>query len=210
MERIFYFIFLLFCFALYPYLNRNSNNENVAIVIKIWLDDLLPVIPVLVVPYLLFLPFLFGTILYFVFFTDKFRTVTYSLALCQLTACLCFIFFQTKIVRPEITSSGVFSNLLRIIYANDAPYNCLPSTHVALSIVCGWFWIRQFPRIKWVVSIFVLLICLSTVLLKQHYLPDALTGVILAIASVYVGQKLEGRLAVKLNRAAVSIFERKR
>ena len=191
MERITYFIFLLLCFALYPYLNRHANNENVAVVIKIWLDDLLPIIPILVVPYLLFLPFLFGTIFYFVFFTGKYRAVTFALAFCQLAACLCFIFYQTKIIRPDIVTDGVFPDLLRTIYANDAPYNCLPSTHVSLSIICGWFWIGEFPRMKWATSIFVLLVCLSTVLLKQHYLPDVATGVILAVISIFAGKRLE-------------------
>ncbi len=194
-ERIIYFIFLLLCFALYLYLNRHANNEKVAVIIKLWLDDLLPIVPVLVVPYLLFLPFLFGTIVYFIFFSDRYRAVTISLAFCQLTACLCFIFYQTKIIRPEIITGGVFPDLLRTIYANDAPYNCLPSTHVALSIVCGWFWIGQFPRIKWAMVIFVMLICVSTVLLKQHYLPDVATGLILALVSILVGQKFGSRLA---------------
>lgn len=194
-ERIAYFIFLLLCFALYPYLNRHPNNENAATIIKLWLDDLLPVIPIFTVPYLLFLPFLFGTIIYFVFFTRKFRLATYSLAFCQLTACLCFVFFQTKIIRPEIASGDVFSNALRTIYANDAPFNCFPSTHVSLSIICGWLWIQLFPKIKLPIIVLVLLICLSTVFLKQHYLPDVISGVILAIVSIYIGLIVERKAA---------------
>ena len=194
-ERIVYFVVLLFCFALYPYLNRHPNNENISRIVKFGLDDVLPVVPVFVVPYLLFLPFLFGTIVYFVFFTRRFRAATYALGFCQLAACLCFVVYQTKIVRPEILGGDVFSQTLRTIYANDQPYNCLPSTHVSLSIICGWLWIRQFPRIKWAMIIFVGLICVSTVLLKQHYLPDVMTGIILAVASILVGEKIEKQLA---------------
>jgi membrane-associated phospholipid phosphatase len=190
-ERTAYFIFLLICFALYPYLNRHPNNENVAKVIKIWLDDVLPLVPVFTVPYLLFLPLLFGTIFYFVFFTKYFRLATYSLAFCQLTACLFFVFLQTKIIRPEILTTDVFSQILLTIYANDEPFNCLPSTHVSLSMVCGWLWTTLMPKIKWPMYVFVLAICLSTVLLKQHYIPDLVTGVILAFASFYFGKRLD-------------------
>jgi membrane-associated phospholipid phosphatase len=192
-ERVSYFIFLVLCFALYPYLNRHPGNAAITRVVKFWVDDYLPIVPVFVVPYLLFLPFLFGTIVYFVFFTKRHRAATYALSFCQLAACLCFVLLETKIVRPEIVSNDVFSSVLRTIYANDQPYNCLPSTHVSLSIVCGWLWVQIFPHIKCTMSVFVLLICASTVLLKQHYLPDVLTGIILAIASIYVGNKLESR-----------------
>jgi membrane-associated phospholipid phosphatase len=196
MERIIYFIVLIFCFALYPYLNRHPNNETVARIIKFSFDDALPVIPIFTVPYLLFLPFLFITIVYFIFFSGRFREATFSLAFCQLIACLCFVFYQTKIVRPEILSNDIFSQMLKTIYANDAPFNCLPSTHVALSIVCSWFWIRQFPKVKWAIVFFVFLICLSTVFLKQHYLPDVITGLMLAIASIYVGKYFGNRLTM--------------
>lgn len=197
MERVSYFIFLLLCFALYPYLNRHPNNEAVATVVKFWVDDLLPVVPVLVVPYLLFLPFLFGTIFYFVFFTKRHRAATFALGFCQLAACLCFVFFQTKIIRPEIVSNDVFSSILRTIYANDQPFNCLPSTHVSLSMICGWLWVQLFPKIRWAMGVFVLLICAATVLLKQHYLPDVVTGVVLAVVSIYVGKIAEERLTMR-------------
>lgn len=190
-ERFAYIVFLLFCFALYPYLNRHPNNENVAHIVKIWLDDLLPIIPIFTVPYLLFLPFLFGSLFYFALFSRRFRAPVYAFAFCQLLACLCFIVYQTKIMRPEILSDDVFSQTLRTIYANDAPFNCLPSTHVSLSIVGGWFWIKEVPKIKPAMIIFVFLICCATVLLKQHYLPDVLTGIILAVASIYFGTRLE-------------------
>lgn len=194
MERILYFVFLLFCLALYPYLNRHPNNEAVAHIVKFAVDDALPVVPFLVVPYLLFLPFLFGTIFYFVMFTRRFRAAAFSFAFCQLAACLCFVFYQTKIIRPEIAGSDVFSEVLRTIYANDAPFNCLPSTHVSLSIIAGWLWCVEFPRVKWAMTVFIGLICVSTVLLKQHYLPDVLSGIALAILSIYLGRQFEKRL----------------
>jgi hypothetical protein len=168
MERIFYFVLLILCFALCPFLNRHPNNENVARIVKFWLDDLLPLTPIFVVPYLLFLPFLFGTIVYFLFFTGGFRVATVSLAFCQLAACLCFIFYQTKIIRPEILSSDVFSETVRLIFANDEPFNCFPSTHVSLSMICGWLWMRRFPQIRSAMILFVVLICLSTLFTKQH------------------------------------------
>jgi hypothetical protein len=63
------------------------------------------------------------------------------------------------------------------------PYACLPSMHVALTIlptcilysVIKSFWIRSF------VTLFAALVMISTLTLKEHFFLDALTGIILAL-----------------------------
>ncbi|MEJ6488050.1 phosphatase PAP2 family protein, partial [Nostoc punctiforme UO1] len=73
--------------------------------------------------------------------------------------------------------------LVLYIYSKDYPYNCFPSLHNALSVLSFFYWVQVLPKFKWIIGIFVLLIILSTLLIKQHYIPDVISGILLAIIS---------------------------
>jgi membrane-associated phospholipid phosphatase len=191
MNRVPYIILLISSFALYPIINGNPNNAVNSNIIKFWIDDYIPLIPVFSVPYIAYIPFLLITSIYFIFFTQKFRSMSLSLAFCQIVASLFFVFYQTTVSRPDIFSTDIFSRLVLFIYSKDQPYNCFPSLHVALSTISGLFWIQRFPRISWFIGFFVFLISLSTIFVKQHYTPDILGGFILAILSYYAGTYIE-------------------
>jgi membrane-associated phospholipid phosphatase len=60
----------------------------------------------------------------------------------------------------------------------DAPVNCLPSLHVAVTVLC----LAQRKRSLAVVAVGVAL-CLSTLTFKQHYAVDLLAGLALGAAS---------------------------
>ena len=194
MKRIIYIIVLVLSFTLYPVINRNPTNLISSNIIKLWIDDYIPLIPIFSVPYVIYIPFLFATLIYFVFFTKKFRSISLAFAFCQFIAALFFVFYQTTVARPEVLSTDVFSKLVLLIYANDQPYNCFPSLHVALSTISGLFWIQKFPKISWLMIFFVGSISLSTVFVKQHYVPDIFGGFILALLSFYVGTYIENNL----------------
>lgn len=100
-----------------------------------------------------------------------------------------FLIFPTAMARPEITGSGFFDDLTRLIYACDSPDNLFPSLHcydswLCLRCVCrmknapGWF--------KWANGIFSVLVFASVVLVKQHLLVDILGGIALGEAALAV------------------------
>lgn len=92
---------------------------------------------------------------------------------------LCFLAVPACIERPEVTGRDFFSFVTRIVYFFDQPNNLFPSLHVILSYYC-WRclfdaegiprWYRRFN------FIFLLLVCCSIVLVKQHVLVDIPSG----------------------------------
>lgn len=99
---------------------------------------------------------------------------------------VCGIFFlilPTTNVRPEIAGNGFCDNLMRWLYEIDAPANLFPSIHCLVSWFC-YIGIRGRKNIpKWYrlfSCIFAVLVCISTQVVKQHYMIDLIAGIALA------------------------------
>ena len=99
---------------------------------------------------------------------------------------LCFVLFlllPTTIARPEAAGSGLIGWLTRTIYAADTPVALFPSIHCVDSWLCWRFLMdcRKVPKwYKWVNFVFSLLVCASTVLVKQHVVVDIFAGIAVA------------------------------
>lgn len=101
---------------------------------------------------------------------------------------ICFVIFlllPTTNIRPELTGETISGQLLQIIYNMDggkSPSNLLPSIHCYVSWLCyrGIKGAREIPVWYQKFSfVFAILIIISTQVLKQHYIVDAITAVIL-------------------------------
>ncbi len=96
-----------------------------------------------------------------------------------------FIFFPTTYPRPEYpeVSSRFLAMVMQFVREGDKPTNCFPSMHVALTGIAVWC-MRFKPRWMVLVSVvWTLLIYVSTLTTKQHYLMDILGGIGVVIAS---------------------------
>lgn len=194
--KIILVVFILLNFLIYEFLNKQSETVHV---LKLHFEEHIPFLPYFSIPYILFIPFLLITIIYFIFFYKDFKSVFISFISCQLTAYIIYTFYQTSVTRPDIVFKDTFSTLVAYIYSIDKPYNCFPSLHVSLSIICLLYWIKILPRFQIIMNIFVMLITLSTVFIKQHYVLDVISGIILAIVSFYIGQTFSDKLNVPDN-----------
>jgi len=105
--------------------------------------------------------------------------------LVHLTCFVVFLLIPTTNIRPELAGNTISEKMLRFVYAMDggtAPSNLLPSIHCYVSWLCyrGLHGAREIPvwyqRFSLVAA---LLIILSTQVLKQHYLVDAVAGMVL-------------------------------
>jgi membrane-associated phospholipid phosphatase len=68
----------------------------------------------------------------------------------------------------------------------DAPYNCLPSLHVSISLLClSAFETGKLSRF-YMTSIVAVLLSVSTLTFKQHYFADVVAGVFLAWFSYWL------------------------
>ncbi|MFD0716532.1 phosphatase PAP2 family protein [Paenibacillus sp. GCM10027626] len=172
------------------------------------LDERIPFVPAFVIPYLIWYPFIFAMLV--VFFVKTRRayyqtliTLCLGLAVC----CITYSFFQTQITRPLITDHGLLYSLVSLVYQNDNPYNCFPSTHVLTSylILKGMSDctnLSKFSRMLIFVTSWAIIA--STVLVKQHVVLDV-AGAILLAEMLYsvVGKLLPVQTESKVSVASV-------
>ncbi len=107
-----------------------------------------------------------------------------------------FIFLPATMERPEISGTGFAETILRGTYEADRADNLLPSIHCFVSWLC-FAGIRNINGISRNYRIFSLimavLVCISTLLVKQHVIFDVMSGVILAELSYYLAGKIRRR-----------------
>ncbi len=148
------------------------------------LDSAIPVVPIFVIPYISLQPIIYATLVLFLLFrTRLFQSICLAMIVTWLVSYAFYIFLQTEVVRPVLASSDAFTALIRGVYAGDNPYNDFPSLHTSLSTIVALHWYRTDRRIGVVVAAWVALIVASTVLIKQHYLADVLSGLLLAFGT---------------------------
>ena len=113
-----------------------------------------------------------------------------------------FILFPATIQRPEVTGSGLTDALTRLIYRLDTPTNLCPSLHVMANYFCwrGTWGCRGIPGWYKAVSFgYLVLVCLSILLVKQHLFVDIPCA--LAVGEV----SLQLARALKLERVGFSL-----
>lgn len=118
-----------------------------------------------------------------------------------------FIILPTTNIRPELSGNTISEKVLELVYRFDGgknSFNLFPSIHCYVSWMCyrGIKGSREIPA--WYQSFSLaaaILIMVSTQVLKQHYIIDALAGVALVEIFWFIFRK-ENRY-----RRAVSFFE---
>lgn len=144
------------------------------------IDDLIPLVPALVVPYVTLRPMLYFSALAFALFRARaLRSAALSMTVIFLVSYAFYVVLQSYMARPEITGSDTLSSMLRDVYAGDQPYNDFPSLHASLSTMIALHWLRADRRVGVPVALWAALVAISTVFVKQHYLPDLVAGVLL-------------------------------
>lgn len=99
---------------------------------------------------------------------------------------VCGIFFflmPTTNIRPEVVGDTFADTLLRFLYSVDQPTNLFPSIHCLVSWMCyiGIRGNKKVPRwYRGFSCVFALLVVISTQTTKQHYIADAIAGLLIA------------------------------
>lgn len=167
-------------FVLY-FLTESLIVESACASIHIFLDDLIPFCEIFVIPYVLWYFLILWSLLYFAFYdVESFRALMRYTIVIQFVSMAVYILFPNRQdLRPEVfPRDNIFVDIVRSIYAVDTNTNVCPSVHVALSVGIASVWCkRKATRIpaKAFILCWVVLICLSTTLIKQH---SALDGIV--------------------------------
>lgn len=173
-------------------------------IVHIKLDDMIPFNEWFLIPYMLWFLYIFSTVAYF-FLTS--RSDFYKLAaflFIGMTICLIIytIWPNGQDLRPNLDALGrnnILIDIIRNLYSTDTPTNVCPSIHVFNSIGAAIAINRSeaLKKKKWLTIgsvILTVLICMSTVFIKQHSVFDVFMGTLLAVVMylavyVWVGNK---------------------
>jgi membrane-associated phospholipid phosphatase len=181
----YFFVYLIW----FTYLERTVTTDFKPIYSK--LDDYIRFNEWFVIPYFLWFFYIFVTVAYFLLTSKQDFLKCCAFLFTGMTICLIIytIWPNGHYLRVDLNSLGrsnIFIDILSKLYSFDTATNVFPSIHVFNSIG-AFIAINKSERlhnIKWLQwSSFVLtvLICLSTVYLKQHSILDVFGGVALSI-----------------------------
>ncbi|WP_206809682.1 phosphatase PAP2 family protein [Paradesulfitobacterium ferrireducens] len=180
-------------------------NQNDGLVFSVItdIDRLIPFVKYFIIPYLLWVPFLGGMLVYF--FYKDYLLYKKQLIMINVGVLLCYLIylvFPTTVPRPLLPETDFFSNLVKLLYSWDNPYNALPSIHVltSYSILVGCLELsKRLPRSR-MIGIFMTLgilmsivIILSTLFLKQHTILDGIASIAIVNILNHVLTVTEGK-----------------
>ena len=115
------------------------------------------------------------------------RRMVQGYLIAMLISGVIFLVYPTTITRPVPPDTGLFNILLALLYQIDAPVNLCPSLHVLITYFCirAAMGSRIVPRwylpASWV---FLALVCLCVLFVKQHVLADIPAAILVAELSV--------------------------
>ena len=146
-----------------------------------WLDDTIPFCEWFVIPYVFWYLLLAITVLYFlVNDTELFCKFQIYVLVVQFIAFSAYIFFPTRQdLRPEsFPKDNILTALVALLYRLDDNTGVCPSLHVAYSIAMASSWKKSKVSFLWrsFVCVMAVLICLSTMFIKQHSFWDFLAA----------------------------------
>ena len=149
----------------------------------------IPLIREFVIIYHACYPFVFiNLVLFLILNKVLFVESGISITLGNILAFFTYLMYQTEVPRPEIIGNDLFSQLLRLTYRMDNPFNGFPSQHViTTTIILIAIWrSNSSKKYKIFSSILCAMILLSTLFIKQHTLLDVLGGVVYGSLSYVV------------------------
>ena len=167
-------------------LERNVTDYHI---IESKLDAYIPFAEAFIIPYLLWFPYIIVTVLYFIF-RDK--SGYYRLCGTLMTGMTVFLIVSTVFpnglnLRPDLSTLGrenVFLDLVATLHKADTSTNVCPSIHVFNSLAaCVAVFVTPTLKGRHIIKggtlVLTVLICMSTVCLKQHSIIDVFWAFVL-------------------------------
>jgi membrane-associated phospholipid phosphatase len=155
--------------------------------VEIGLDQDIPLLLPFVLAYLLYFPFVYGGWGGIFLLSPKmFRPYAFAMLTIGLITGLVNIAYNTAAARAFVLPTDFLSRTLIWIYSLNQPTTALPSLHVSHTICTGYFLSKIYPKLKGVWVGIVVLIALSTLFVKTHYLIDVVISVFLGIGITHL------------------------
>lgn len=164
-------------FALY-FLTENLIPIENCHVIHSKLDDIIPFCEWFLLPYVFWYLLIVISLGYFALYdVDSFKKLQVFIMITQAVAMIVYIVYPNcQNLRPEVFPRESFlTDCIGLIYSFDTNTGVCPSLHCAYSIGIASVWLKTKDTSKWwkaFVVFAVIMICLSTMFIKQHSAVD--------------------------------------
>ena len=156
-------------------------------------DDLIPFNELFVIPYMFWFVFLVGIHLYTLLYDiETFKKLMKYIMITYTFAIICYLIFPTcQQLRPiEFERDNILTRFMSGFYVFDTNTNVCPSIHVmgSLAVWSASMYTERFKTKGWQAfyGTTAILICMSTVFLKQHSLLDVLAAIPVCAVAHYV------------------------
>lgn len=158
----------------------------------ILLDKEIPFVGAFIYPYIYWYVYIFAG-LFLILLKDrrKYFRILFAIAIGMCVCYVIYFLYPVEIARPVIASNDITGRLVNMIYSADRPVNCFPSIHVLNTYIMMRLTVKKGSHI-WNAYTYIvgILIILSTLFIKQHYVLDGVAGIVLGEIVV--------RLAIRL------------
>ena len=179
------FLTLLFYFIAYfsiqSFITVNEYNLSTEI------DRLIPFVPQFVWVYHTIVPILLFTAIVLIQRKDVFLSMITALIVAGLTMSVFYVVFPSFYPREPIGDYSLSAALVEMTRMVDGSNNTFPSGHVTFSWILVFFvsLSEQARKFRWAYLLWAVLITTSTLVLKQHFIVDAISGILLASVCYY-------------------------
>ena len=153
-------------------------------VVHCFIDDMIPFCEFFVVPYLSWHALIVIVVFYtLVNETENFRNLMKYFILTFVVTLVIYLVYPTCLeLRPEVfPRENIFTEVVRFVYWVDTPTNVCPSLHIIGSLgllFVSWDTRGKDSTLKKVfMALAVLIICLSTMFMKQHSFVDIMVAI---------------------------------
>lgn len=170
------------------------------------LDDMIPFNEFFVIFYVGWYVLIVLSLGYFLLYSvESFKGLQTYIMVTQALAMICYIAFPTRQdLRPEAFPRENFLTwIMGIIYQFDTNTGVCPSLHVAYSVGIASAWLKEKSAawyVKLIVTVFVIMVCLSVAFTKQHSVVDIFVAIpVCLVAEIFAFRNYyKARKKVKL------------
>lgn len=170
------------------------------------LDDLIPFCEWFLIPYVFWYALVVVSLGWFMLYNiESFKNLSKFIIITQAVAMAAYILYPTRQdLRPEtFLNDNLLTRCVGFLYSFDTNTGVCPSLHVAYSIGILSVWLKEKANGWWkaFVTFAVIMICLSTMFIKQHSAVDVLAALPLGLLAELIANRcVDGRWLYRTRR----------
>ncbi len=190
------YVFLAFLPYLVPYFLIQSAVTVSHYDLLTDLDKKIPFVPYFIWIYHTIIPVIALTAIFLLKRKDIFLSLMFAIVFASILLCTSYITFPSFYPREMFVDSSTLSGwAIEVTRSIDGPHNTFPSGHVTFAWLLVFFvGLSQYTQKHlWIQGVYLLwatLITISTLTLKQHFILDIFSGIVLATGTYFLARKL--------------------